>query len=107
MISVIADYLMFIKIFVFLLFLQWLMGNLGNNRFLFIVALLIGGYYIFFAKWTIFGILLVGFVIFLMSGLGNFMQDIIFQYGSVAEREVEAQQLMSEYGPYQMLRRMR
>ena len=110
MIDLIADYMMFLKIFIFMMFLQWLMGSLGQNKFLFVTALLIGGYYIFFAKWDVLGLLLAGFVIFIMSGLGGFMQDIIFQYGSVMESQREGMSPSEEQissNPYMMLRRMR
>ena len=112
--SVFSDYILFLKIFVFLLFLKWLTAKVPN-KVLFTVGLFIGGYYIFFARWSMMGVLIVGFVLLIMSGLGNFMQDVIFQYSSlpdVEERMMEqqaraeqAQEMAYYYGVTGMLRR--
>ena len=103
--SLISDYLLFIKLFLFFFFLQWLMDKLGNNKVLFTLGLLIGSYYIFFARWTVLGVILILLVLFVMSGLGNFMQDIIFQYDSIRAAEAERMEMMEAMNPMEMLRR--
>ena len=103
--TLVSDYLLFLKLFIFLLFVQWLLSKVGNNRFLFVVGMLIGGYYIFFMRWSVLGIILVGFLVFILSGVGTFMQDIIFQYSSVMEEERLAEAERYSGGFMGMLRR--
>ncbi len=97
----IGDLLMLLKLFVFFLFVQWLLGKV-TNKAVFVMLMLLVGYYIFFEQWSILGTLMVLFLVFLVGGLGSFMQDIIFQYTTVPgaeEREIPAM-----YPPY-MIRR--
>ena len=105
MYSVFSDYILFAKIFIFFFFLQWLMGAVGNNRFLFILGLLIGGYYILFARWTVIGTLILLFILFIFKGVGGFMQDIIFQYDSVTSAEYEEMQMAQPMSVMEKLRR--
>lgn len=111
--SVFTDYILFLKIFVFLLFLRWLTAKVPN-KILFTVGLFIGGYYIFFARWSMIGVLIVAFVLLIMSGLGNFMQDVIFQYSSLPDMEErmmeqsraeQAREMAYYYGVTGLLRR--
>ena len=85
------DFLLFFKLFAFAFYAQWLLGVLGNNKFLFAIALLIGGYYIFFENWTVFSILFFVLLVILMGGVGMFMQDIAFQYDMASRLEHEAE----------------
>ena len=104
--SLISDYMLFLKIFLFFFLLRWLMEKLGNNKALFILALLIGTYYIFFARWSVLGAVIIILVLFVMGGIGNFMQDMIFQYDSLRAAEAEQMEAMQRpMTPMEMLRR--
>lgn len=106
MMDVIADYMLFLKLFLFFFFMKWLMDQVGNNRTLFILGLLIGGYYVFFARWTVLGTVIIVLFLFVMGGIGNFMQDMIFQYDSLRASEAEQMELMRRpMNPMEMLRR--
>ncbi len=83
------DYLLFIKLFAFLYFARWALENFGDNKILFALAILVLGYYIFFARWTILGTLIVFFFVFILHGVGGFIQDLLFQYDMVAPPEME------------------
>ena len=100
MLGFIEDYIFFLKLLLFFFVVRWLMDNLGNNKLLFTIGLLVGTYYIFFARWSILGAVFVILFLFIMGGVGNFMQDIIFQYDSVRSGEMEA-----AMSPMEMLRR--
>ena len=106
MLDLISDYMLFLKLFIFFFFLQWLMEKVGNNRTLFVLGLLIGGYYIFFARWSILGAVIVVLFLFVMGGVGTFMQDMIFQYDSLRAAEAERMEMLQRpLGPLEMLRR--
>ncbi len=104
MYDLLNDYVLFAKIFIFFFFLRWLMGTVGNNRFLFVVGLLIGGYYILFARWSVLGILILLFILFILKGVGGFMQDMIFQYDSIRGMEFEE---MERGRPLNVMERLR
>ncbi len=95
-----GDFVFLFKLFVFAMVVRWLGSLFGNNPTIFAISLLVVGYYIFFEQWSFFGLLFLFFVVFLMSGLGTFMQDIIFQYGSVRELEMTGEQHKNESTPY-------
>ena len=95
------DYILFVKLFAFLLFARWIGEKLSGNTFLMITAILVLGYYIFMARWSIFGVLIVGFLLLMLTGIAGFMQDIIFQYGEVSRGEME--EMAASY-PFQMRR---
>lgn len=99
--ALLDDYLLFIKLFVFLYFARWAMENLGYNKTLFIIAILVLGYYIFFARWTIIGTLIVLFIVFVLHGIGGFIQDMIFQYDMVAQMEAEEKMIRQNMLPWQ------
>lgn len=105
MMDLLSDYMLFAKLFIFFLFIRWLMDQVGNNRTLFILGLLIGSYYIFFARWSVLGTVIVILILFVMGGVGGFMQDMIFQYDSLRAAEAEQMEYARAMTPMEMLRR--
>ncbi len=77
------------KLFVFLMFARWVMENVGWNKILAAILLLIGGYYVFIYKWTFFGALAVFFLIVLGMNLGFLFQDLLFQKDFLMRPEME------------------
>ncbi len=93
MFSLLSDLEIALKIVGFLILFRWV-GNNIQNRLLGAIILVVAAYYFLWLQWDIFSLFVVVFIIVAMTGVGYLVQDLVFQYGSVTEREAEERALM-------------
>ncbi len=86
MLGLFNDVLIALKIVGFLILLRWVMENI-QNRFLATLLLLVAAYYLLFVEWDIYGLFVIFFILISATGITYFVQDLVFQYGSVREHE--------------------
>lgn len=88
MLGIFNDVTIALKIVGFLILFRWVAENI-HHRLLATLVLLVGAYYLLFVEWDLFGMFVVLFIIVAMTGIGVFVQDLVFQYDSVARGEEE------------------
>ena len=86
MLGILEDLTIALKIVGILILFRWVADNI-QHRLLATLVLLVGAYYLLFVEWDIFGVFVVLFIIVAMTGVGMFVQDLVFQYDSVAREQ--------------------